>query len=235
MTEAANLQLAQNFWQSPLNYARTANFERYEKLLQKAQLLDQDAASKTNLAYYFLQKVNTLGFINKIMHNELLKIAAKKQVQLAAAQGLLSQEIVYVRETLEALRGRDHWKASDEELMDAALSQVRFFGFFERDIRLKLYTHCFYSHAKAGDVLVKDLEQSDDIFVVLRGKAALVRDDEQLGLQLGIHSFYPGDSFGDMSLQHAKGTDPYSVLKSSRIFAFADTLEGDLHCLRISK
>ena len=88
-----------------------------------------------------------------------------------------------------------------------------------------MYSHCRVNRIHGKDLMIeRDVEETDNIQILLRGNIHIVQVNDELDIQLRLASLRAGEVFGDQSIQR-KIRDPLKVLSKERKTAVTNTDE----------
>ena len=107
----------------------------------------------------------------------------------------------------------DEVSSEEQRALDALMAKKnRFFSIFDQSTRLAMYRHCRVHRHKGKDlVIMRDVEESDEIHILLRGNIHIVQINDELDIQLRLASLRAGEVCGDQSIQR-KYRDPLKIL-----------------------
>lgn len=81
----------------------------------------------------------------------------------------------------------------------ATLMTVPLFGGLSKSQATSLAATCRFQRIEAGEAIIREGESGYTMFVVLRGRVAVSRENEH-GVRILFHELGPGEFFGEMSL-----------------------------------
>ncbi|CDW81425.1 tpr repeat-containing protein [Stylonychia lemnae] len=208
----------------------------YKQILKKGQELDGESTAKSTLAYLFLQKINTMGLLNKLVQDNMSRIKKKRRGGYSShVSSLTSQELKYVEQQLNKQNSK-FMKLIDYQLIDNVLSDLKFFSLFEKEVRNKIYKLGSYQRNDNPDknIVDPDLELTKYMYVVLSGRVTIIKNDLDLGIELPLTTFKAGDCFGDLSIQ-SHTVNPYDILSKNKIYARADDNDDPCHLFKFER
>eukprot|EP00347_Sterkiella_histriomuscorum_P020912 403335983 len=223
-------------WESPIKNKSTRKKSIYNQILKKGQELDGESTAKSTLAYLFLQKINTMGFLNKIVKENMTRIKKQKKSGFSTnVSSLTLQELKYVEQQMSKQNAK-LLRLIDYQLIDNVLQDLKFFSIFERDIRVKIYKIGSYVKVNSEEarIIDSDIEITKYMYVVLSGSVTIMRKDFELGIDIPLTTYKPGDCFGDLSIQSLT-VNPYDLLSKNKIFALADENGDPCHLFRFER
>ena len=90
----------------------------------------------------------------------------------------------------------------DQAMLDSHLSKNnRFFSIFDQTTRFAMYKNCrVLRHHGTETVIERDVEETENIQIILRGNIQIVQVNEELGIKLGLASLRAGQVCGDQSI-----------------------------------
>ena len=101
----------------------------------------------------------------------------------------------------------------------------RFFSIFDQSTRLAMYENCTVQrHFGKEKVIDRDVEETDNIQILLRGNIHIVQVNDELKIALRLASLRAGEVCGDQSIQR-KIRDPLKVLSKERKTAVTNAEE----------
>ena len=102
------------------------------------------------------------------------------------------------------------------------LSKLKFFQQYSKEICLDLLNCATYQYFEQGEVIFKEGDFADKIFVILQGSVSV--QQEYKGLNVYVNSRYDGDTIGEYAI--ARGTVEISFAKRSATCAAGESLHS---------
>lgn len=86
-------------------------------------------------------------------------------------------------------------------ILETILKNLVFFSKFPFEIRMKLIKASVFKKYESDEIIIKQGEAGDSMFVILRGSIKIVKSSPEFGnLKLTINSMYDGETFGELAL-----------------------------------
>ena len=86
-------------------------------------------------------------------------------------------------------------------LLEEILKKIPFFSKFPSDIRKKLLHCSVFKQFESDQIIIKQGEKGDSMFVILSGSIKILKTSPEFGnIELTINSMYDGETFGELAL-----------------------------------
>lgn len=141
------------------------------------------------------------GKVNKI-HNELkvskIPIDLKDDIDYRKFEGKRIGE--HSMKILDAEYEKAFWDR-DYETIENIVKGLPFFAKFPQEIRQKLLKCAVFKYYEPEEIIIKQGEGGDSMFVILSGSIKIMRKAPDFGnIEVTVNSMYDGETFGELAL-----------------------------------
>ena len=174
----------------------------------------------------FSQNFSSDGDRRKKME-KIKKIINSRKVYAEFRDETNIDDLITKRLTLQTLRLVDEEFSKDissrnYSLLEDILKKLPFFNKFPPEIRAKLLRCSVFKQYSQNDIIIRQGEIGDSMFVILSGSIKIVKASAEFGgLEVAINSMYDGETFGELALL-SEGIDE-NIKRSATCMAQEDS------------